>query len=138
MLRIKGNTWIKLQNQILRQSVIDIVGCGDIHRFEFPPQFPRAETIFMRDCDKNFVYYWLEPYHFPKTTKIYLDSHPCEYNVAHRFGDKAMLYMRKEYYDHYYGRWWDKSVPYIRPITGCNLGKALEGRERTESVPFLL
>ena len=130
MLRIKGKTWIQLQNQIIRQSVIDVVGCGDIHLFESPPRFPRAEVIFMRDCDKNFVYYWLGKSTFPNVRKIYLDSHPCQYEVAHRFGEKVMLYMRKEYYNHYYGRWWDKSVPYIRPITGKNLMKALEGHGR--------
>nr|URM61970.1 hypothetical protein [Mimivirus sp.] len=37
-----------------------------------------AETVFVDACDKNFVYFWIGKYMFPKIKNLYLASHPCE------------------------------------------------------------
>jgi hypothetical protein len=49
------------------------------------PTFPVVENLFLLDCDKNFVFFWLNCSTFPNVKKIYLSSHPCDPNVFNRF-----------------------------------------------------
>ena len=58
---------------------------GDLHPFRPAPVFRSARTLFLTNCDKNFVYYWLRRDVFPAVRDVYLDSHPCEYDVLCRF-----------------------------------------------------
>ena len=48
------------------------------------PVFPH-ETVIIKDWDKNGVFYNLDAVRFPNVRQIIMLSHPCEFNVLHRF-----------------------------------------------------
>lgn len=81
---------------------ITIERCGDIHPQDYP-RFPNATSVTMDRCDKNFVFYWLHEGVFPNINQIYLNSHPCEPQVLHRF-PHANFYLSKSF-GHYKTRW---------------------------------
>lgn len=138
MLRVIGRSWCKLDGIAFNNKTLDIVGCGDIHPFHPGPQFPSVEKLFVRDCDKNFVYYWLNKSHFPNVKTIYLDCHPCEYPVAHRFKDSAQLFMDEFYYKYYGGgRWWTKDNQYITPISTKDILKEVQKEEKNGVVDII-
>ena len=92
--RINGSkVWDNLKNKIIHNEVIEIKDCYN-DAFIKGPIFKKAETIFMTECDKNFVYYWLDKRTFPNVQRIFLNSHPCEMPVLHRFND-ALLYLNE-------------------------------------------
>lgn len=57
----------------------------------------------MVNCDKNFVYYWLNQRTFPNVKKIYLSSHPCDPRVLNRFPQSTLLL--DKFYEEYKTRW---------------------------------
>lgn len=86
--KIQGNEkWINLNKKHIFNENIHISHCIDIHPNELPvsPIFYRAKKVFITDCDKNFVYYWLHRSLFPSCKEFYLTSHPCEPEVFYRF-----------------------------------------------------
>lgn len=83
--RVVGRNWSQLKGKTIKASTVDVLRCGDIHGYKHPPKFPNAEKVLIRNCDKNFVYYWLNESMFPKVKEIWLDSHPCEWIVFQRF-----------------------------------------------------
>lgn len=66
------------------------------------PSFPECETLFVVDCDKNFVFHHIKQKYFPKVTLLFLYSHPCEPCVLHREFPKIYL---AERHAHYKERW---------------------------------
>lgn len=83
-----------------------------------PARFPNCETLFIDDCDKNYVYYNLDTIHFPKVKTIYLNSHPCEYSVLHRHflvNGKVDIFLTERWYHTYKDRWFSENG-YIKPI----------------------
>jgi hypothetical protein len=82
---ISGEDWRSLDNLDILNEIIDVQKCGDIHPYSTGPRFPLAKIVFLRSCDKNFVFYWLNKRTFPMVQTIYLESHPCETCVLSRF-----------------------------------------------------
>ena len=83
--KILGKDFVKLSGNVSTFSKIIFTQCGDIHPFSNHPIFNDTKYVYMKNCDKNFVFYWLRRNIFPNAIKIYLDSHPCEPDVLHRF-----------------------------------------------------
>lgn len=108
MLKVTGyKEWVNLKDMDLNKyTTVDIKDCGDIHPFRGGPVFENVETVFMRKCDKNFVFYWLNKHTFPKVKTIYLVSHPCEPEIFRRFPEGIMYIADR--YSHYVHRWADE------------------------------
>jgi hypothetical protein len=58
---------------------------GDIHPIPNYPAFNGHEKVWFTNCDKNFIYYWLDQRRFPDVKEINLFSHPCSYHIHNRF-----------------------------------------------------
>src|SRR5688572_20478255 len=99
--------WNSLNNKIVKNNCIDFYQIGDIHpvysRINKPPIF-LAEKIYLRYCDKNFIYKWMDKSTFPQAKEIYLFSHPCDYGVMDRFPSTTQIYL-DELYRGYKWRW---------------------------------
>jgi hypothetical protein len=95
--------WGDLTGKTIKNSTIVIRNYGDIHPFKDGPEF-HAESAYIVDCDKNFVYYWVRKSVFPKLKHLYLLSHPCEPAVLHR--DFEHIYLSSGLYG-YKHRWAD-------------------------------
>lgn len=92
VLQIKGNrAWELLNQSIIKNKIVDIVKCIDVH----PPIGPllfESENVFFRSCDGNHIYYWLNTKKFPKIKNIYLDCH-FEPEVYMRFDKNVNIYV---------------------------------------------
>jgi len=75
---------------------------GDISPEIDHPVFT-GKNIFLHECDKNFVAYWLRKRVFPNAESIYLASHPCEPWVLSSAFKNIYLH---ESYMRYKDRWW--------------------------------
>lgn len=97
--------WFALRDKRLLNAAVVLEYMGDIH-----PEFQcriDAKRVLVKNCDKNFVYYWLKPQStLADTTELYLNSHPCEGNVLWAWGNcpgkKLFLH---EHYATYKERW---------------------------------
>ena len=90
--------------------------------------FPRCETLFIDDCEKNYVYYNLDTHHFPNVKKIYINSHPCEYSVLHRHflvNGEIEIFLSEKWYYYYKERWFAEGS-YIKPIKSEDMEKELK------------
>ncbi|SPN78959.1 Hypothetical protein BRZCDTV_84 [Brazilian cedratvirus IHUMI] len=66
------------------------------------PKFPDCHTLFVVDCDKNFVFHHITKSYFPNVTRLFLYSHPCDPCVLYR--DFSLIYLA-ERHAHYKKRW---------------------------------
>ena len=66
------------------------------------PSFPDCQTVFVVNCDKNFVFHHILERHFPNATRLFLYSHPCDSCVLYR--NFPMIYMA-ERHKHYKESW---------------------------------
>ena len=67
----RDNMFLSLKDKI----IIMIEQCGDIHPFNSGPIFKGAEKILLLNCDKNFVFYWLNKRTFPNVKKhLFIES----------------------------------------------------------------
>ncbi len=73
------NSSYELSNSVKHLTVNDM---GDQI---FMKKFNPLESVTFNNCNKNFIYYNMDPYIFPNTQYIYLNSHPCESTVFSRF-----------------------------------------------------
>ena len=73
--------------------------CGDIKPTKYGPIFSNCKIVFVDNCDKNFVYYWINKRRFPNINSIYIfDTHPCDSEVVNRFYDtRIKFYLCCEY-----------------------------------------
>lgn len=60
-------------------NVVDFYLVGD-SRLPFRLMASKASTVFVRDCDKNFVYFNISKSVLPSMKTLFLYSHPCEYS----------------------------------------------------------
>lgn len=74
------NTWNSLNMKLVKNKTVILQGFGDLHPYKDGPKF-LAEKLFVRRCDKNFVFYWINKQTFPNMKELYLLSHPCEPRV---------------------------------------------------------
>lgn len=106
LARVVGQkSWISLTNRKILNKSVEIKECGDIHPFPKGPVF-QADTVHLRACNKNFIYYWLDYRTFPRVKHIYLSSHPCECDVLHRFPNAKIFLV--DQYRGYKERWADE------------------------------
>ena len=96
-----SSAWENLYGKTIKNKTIVLDQFGDIHPCSNGPIFT-ATDLFMLNCNKNFVYYWMNSYTFPNISTIYLASHPCEIQVFYRQFNKIYLH---ENYCSYKNRW---------------------------------
>lgn len=85
-----SNKWHIINNQKKLINVgyknIAITNMGD-----FGPlssiKFNNCKNLYIGNCNKNFVYYFLDFHTFPLLQEIYLDNNICEYCVFSRFNN---------------------------------------------------
>jgi hypothetical protein len=82
--RIDHVLWHGLKNKCITNEWIHINKCGDIWPFKNGPVI-KSKNIFITDCDKNFVRYWLNTDTFPNAKNIFLDITPLEPRILSRF-----------------------------------------------------
>lgn len=84
LLRIFENTRAFQQTELKllqKANVIDFVKCGNYcHKSDFVAK--NATTAFVRDCNKNYVFYNIDRRRMPNLKTLYLDSHPCEFSMV--------------------------------------------------------
>nr|WIL04387.1 putative protein-disulfide isomerase [Cedratvirus lena]WIL04977.1 putative protein-disulfide isomerase [Cedratvirus duvanny] len=66
------------------------------------PNFPHCQTLFVVDCDKNFVFHHILQKHFPNVSRLFLYSHPCDSCVLQR--EFPIIYLA-ERHANYKERW---------------------------------
>jgi|SaaInlStandDraft_5_1057022.scaffolds.fasta_scaffold00192_26 hypothetical protein len=106
--------------------------------------FPKVETLFINNCNKNFVYYNLNPILFPNVTTIFCNSYPDElYLFCHHAMFNKRSFIKQEYYLNYYNnlnilitedmfdqcfiKWYiNNNIPYIKKISKDYMVKQLE------------
>lgn len=103
VIRMVEKDWIRLGGSVINHHTVDIVGCGDFGAGT-RPRFPNAEKIFIRDCDKNFVYKNVDERRFPNAKELWLISHPCESYFFQRFPNST-IYLLTDSYNYYKGHW---------------------------------
>lgn len=69
--------WNGLNGKLIKNSTVILQGFGDIHPYHPGPKF-NAEKVYVYNCDKNFVFYWINEWRFPNLKELNLMSHPCE------------------------------------------------------------
>lgn len=85
----------------MRCDNLVIKNMGDIYSYsEHAPLY--CDNLFMIDCNKNFVYYWVE--RFCVNRNVILFSHPCDPYVMHYLmREQLNIYLSERYYR--YARW---------------------------------
>lgn len=78
----------QLNGKIIQNRNICIESMPDINLYNLKPKF-ECETLFLNECNKNFIYYNLNNKIFPYVKSVYLRSHPCEYAVIRQFSISA-------------------------------------------------
>lgn len=104
--------WSSLKNINIDDQLIVLDKMGDIHPTQLKPIF-NCTTLVVKNCDKNFVYYWINSNVFPNVKYIFLLSHPCEptffsqwYNIQHHSANRITLNIfLAHYYAGYKNRW---------------------------------
>jgi hypothetical protein len=83
--KIDGDdVWKSLFGKRVTNDVVLIKNMGDLHRRRNRIVFD-AKKVYLYDCNKNFIFYWMDRDTFPNVKEIYLFSHPCENTTMHRF-----------------------------------------------------
>lgn len=90
---------------ILNQNIIIKDVSFSDHQMCKHPQFLNAENVIITNCDKNYVYYYVDDYIFPKIDNLYLLSHPCDPKFFWRFRGQNHKVFLANYYKNYQSRW---------------------------------
>lgn len=125
----KREIWYALSGKIIKNSTV-ILSFGDIWPSKKGPIF-HADTIFLDNCDKNFIYYWLDKNTFPFAKTIYLSSHPCEHDVLERDFDRIILSSNNADYK----RKWAKNNDNVSVLDKKEIDDMIESYE-TEDLEF--
>lgn len=80
----------KLRGLVLNENFVCVESIGNIGPFNDGPII-NCKTLILNDCDKNFIYHWNNRKTFPIVENIFLLSHPCEYDVFHRWGEQPQV-----------------------------------------------
>jgi hypothetical protein len=89
--------------------------------------FPDAETLFMDDCNKEFVFYNFRKHIFPRIETLFINCNPGKFDTLHRFADKEEynVFITSDLYKKFSGKWWDKNIDYIKEISHDNYSEVL-------------
>ncbi len=82
VLKLVGH-WDTLKGRTFTEEVVFVRHVAGV-AFSNGPVFTNCTMLIIDQCDKNFVYYWLDRATFPQVTKVYLNSHPCNWSVFKR------------------------------------------------------
>ena len=82
------------KNAIVLERILRFTDCGDLHPRPYP-RFPWCQSAFFDGNDKNFAFYWLFPHKFPALRDVYLNSHPCDWNIHLRFPKSVQWHITK-------------------------------------------
>jgi hypothetical protein len=83
---------------------MDGLGAHGVHRIWCPrgkvPWFPLASDVFFTNCDKHFVYHWMNSDVFPFAKKIFLNSHPAAAPVSfdQKLIEQATFYIAPQWH----------------------------------------
>lgn len=93
-----NNAFSRLQSRTPFNHAVIFKNCMDIPSTALPT-FPFASKILFKDCDRNFVYYWLSPWRFPSLKAVYLlNTDAFSGEVLNRFQfKKVVLYIEEDY-----------------------------------------
>lgn len=109
---------------------IAISKMGDLHPFSPSPQFPNCKRLFITCCDKNFVYYWMNPQTFPAVEEIYLDlldSDACKYAVFAWWSTRNItMYLSPNYGYGNQNYGWATKFAYVFEATDEQYNKVVE------------
>jgi hypothetical protein len=124
MLHLNGyNTRLDtLMNKFITNKNILLTNYNDIHPFKHHPLFINAETLFVLECDKNFVYYWINTHAFPNVKNVYLCAHPCDSRVLKR---KFNIHLSPKYKS--YAKWIDENQKNVKFIEFEDVKELLKG-----------
>ncbi len=123
MIRIYENMISKLGNIRFPHKTVDLVGCHNVYRDWPHPEFPNAETLFMRECDNYFVHDWFTTLVFPNLKRVYLDSdtHPAYIFLR---DEKIKIYLNKKFWHRTYIFPLSK-ISNVSPISSMEISKLL-------------
>jgi hypothetical protein len=83
--------WKTLQGRTFTGAIVFLSHYAG-NAFSNGPVFANCTTLIIDQCDKNFVYYWLNRATFPSVTKVYLNAHPCDWSVFKRGFEQYFLH----------------------------------------------
>ena len=78
------------------------------------PSFPNAETVFAIDCNKNFVYYYINKFKLPKMRTLYLASPPCDPRVLNNFQHRNTKIYLSNFFLAYFHRWGNPKIELVK------------------------
>ena len=92
---------ITLANKVITNKYVMLTNYNNTNTITFLPfnrlpVFENADTIFILDCDKEFVYQWIDKYTFPNVKNVYLCSEP-DVDVLRR---DFKIYLSSKYKDY--------------------------------------
>jgi hypothetical protein len=77
--------WEMLEQKVTSPAThVRFTHCRDIYPSDYPT-FPECKLLMIDSCDKNFFYYWFHRRVFPKVENIWINNHPCAYDMHVRF-----------------------------------------------------
>jgi len=102
-LKLNGRNveWKSLNGKQIDNDIVVLENFGNIVPFMEGPIF-LAEKVFVINCDKNFVYFWIDETRFPNCKELYLNSHPCD---PETFCRKFSTIYLSEKYNKYKNNW---------------------------------
>lgn len=89
-------------------------------------EFPETHTLFMFQCDPEFVSSTVTIGKFPSLKRLYTSSQPASFAVFHRHQHNSdyKCYVEEELYNKYLNKWWDEDIDHIKPITKQKLSES--------------
>ena len=102
IVKINGQMFRSLAGKKVLNKNILFSQCGDIHpgKENGPILFKNVEKLFVIDCNKNFVYYWIKNKpRYPNLLELYIKSHPCEAGSFFDLDD-VKIYLDSSYGDY--------------------------------------
>lgn len=82
---IGSDTFRFLRKHKIKNEIVSVEQCYNIYPFNQGPIFQNTEIVFIRSCDKNFLYHWMNQKTFPFLTNVFLISNPCDPEMFDRF-----------------------------------------------------
>jgi len=74
--------WKSLQGKTIRNQNVILAEYSDVipNPFQYNPRF-ECETLFLHNCDKKFLMFWLRKSIFINAKKVYINSHPGNFDT---------------------------------------------------------
>jgi hypothetical protein len=120
-----NNAWRTLK--IVNAPICRLTQLGDIHPFT-PAPVVNSPFVIMDNCDKNFVYYWLDDRIFPRLSTFILASHPCEPKVARWMQRQThtTFYVREDHFPKIQRYGASVNMSHIRQLTRSDYNNVIE------------